>query len=45
MLQKDYLHKFYAEIKKTLNNKDDEVIHGNILAIKVLLTYSQQDIF
>jgi len=39
------LVKFYNEINNHLKSKDEEVLHGNIYSIKILLTHSREDIF
>jgi FKBP12-rapamycin complex-associated protein len=43
--QQDVLLGLYnSEIKRTLASKEEEVIHGNILMIKILLTYSKEEV-
>lgn len=44
-LQQDWLLKIYLEIKSSLNNSDSDVIHGNILTLKSLLTHSREEVF
>lgn len=44
-LQQDWLQKIYLEIKFSLNNTDPDVIHGNILTIKSLLTHAREEVF
>lgn len=36
---------YNSEIKKTINSRDEEVIHGNVLMIKILLTYAKEEVF
>lgn len=35
---------YKSEIKKTLSSRDEEVIHGNIMMIKILLTYAKEEV-
>ena len=39
------MQKIYSEIKSTLTNNDSDVIHGNILTLKSLLTHSREEVF
>ncbi|CAD8184910.1 unnamed protein product [Paramecium octaurelia] len=42
----DYLVKIYTdEIESRKKSKEEEYIHGNIMMIKILLTYAKQDVF
>ena len=41
----DYLVKIYTdEIDSKRGSRDEEIIHGNIMMIKILLTYSKIDV-
>jgi hypothetical protein len=44
-LQQEWLQKIYNEIKSSLQNTDFDVIHGNILTLKSLLTHSREEVF
>ena len=41
----EWLLKIYTEVKKNLGSNDVDVIHGNILALKSLLTHAREDVF
>lgn len=43
--QKEWLKKFFIEIQKTSSSNQEEVIHGNISIINVLLTYANEEVF
>lgn len=42
--EKEYCS-FYAEIDMTMRNKEEEVVIGNISALKILFSYPSQDAF
>ena len=36
---------YKSEIKKNMQNKDEEFVHGNLLMLKILLQYSHDEVF
>ena len=36
---------YINEIRKSMTQRDEEVIHGNIMMIKILLTYAKEEVF